>query len=84
MSKNKETSIFIFRRDFRKEDNTGLINCCNKSNKIYPIFIFTPEQIKKNIYKSSNAIQFMIESLKDLKESLGELNIFYGNYNKVI
>ena len=83
MSKKKE-SVFIFRRDFRKEDNTGLIKCCKNSDKIYPIFIFTPEQIKKNIYKSSNAIQFMIESLKELKDSLGELNIFYGDYKKVI
>ena len=26
----------------------------------------------------------MIESLKELKDSLGELNIFYGDYKKVI
>ena len=57
-------SIFIFRRDFRLTDNIGLLKACKNSDNVYPIFIFTPEQIKKNDYKSSNAVQFMIESLK--------------------
>ena len=55
-------SIFIFRRDFRIKDNTALnaainnasLNDINNSTKIYPIFIFTPEQITANSYKSNN------------------------------
>ena len=77
-------SIFIFRRDFRKQDNTGLIECCKHNKSVHPIFIFTPEQITDNRYKSSNAVQFMIESLKDLKQSIGTLNILYGDYLKVL
>ena len=40
-------SIFIFRRSFRLRDNIGLINCLKESKKVIPIFIFTPEQIKR-------------------------------------
>ena len=81
-------SIFIFRRSFRLSDNIGLINALKNSKKVLPIFIFTPEQIKKNTYKSNNAIQFMIESLnelnKDLKEKKSKLYFFYGKQHKII
>ena len=55
-------SIFIFRRDL------GLIDAIKNSKSIIPIFIFTPEQIEKNKFKSDNAIQFMIESLAELSK----------------
>ena len=78
-------SIYIFRRDFRIEDNIGLIECDKNSDTIYPIFIFTPEQVKRNKYKSSNAIQFMIESLEHLSDTLDDkLTILYGNYIDVL
>ena len=72
-------SLFIFRRDFRIVDNTALNYCYKNSDKIYPIFIFTPEQIKNNPFKSNNAIQFMIESLKELDNEI-KVSFFYGNY----
>ena len=67
-------SIFIFRRDIRLNDNTALIECFKKSDSVLPIFIFTPEQIddKKNKYFSSNAFQFMIESLESLNLELND------------
>lgn len=81
-------SIFIFRRSFRLYDNIGLINALKNSKKVIPIFIFTPEQIKKNQYKSNNAIQFMIESLKELDKELkkkkSKLYFFYGKQHKII
>ena len=40
-------SIFIFRRSLRLNDNIGLIECLKNSKKVIPIFIFTPEQLKK-------------------------------------
>jgi deoxyribodipyrimidine photo-lyase len=76
-------SIFLFRRDFRIIDNTGLNKCFEESNTVYPIFIFTPIQIKNNPYKSSNCVQFMIESLEELSKETN-LSLFYGNNNKVI
>lgn len=62
--------LFIFRRDLRINDNTTLNhikNTYSKSN-ILPIFIFNKNQIdeKINKYYSSNAVQFMFESLEEL------------------
>ena len=83
-------SIFIFRRDFRINDNTGLYHCIKESDNVYPIFIFTPEQIKDNKFKSNNAVQFMIESLKYQKECYNKYfkivkdNYTYIEYNETI
>ena len=60
-------NIFIHRRDLRNVDNTTL-NSMYKNKNIIPIFIFTPEQIDNNDYFSSNLVQFMCESLIDLKK----------------
>ena len=83
-----QNSIFIFRRDFRLTDNLGLIQALENSKNVIPIFIFTPEQIEKNSYKSDNAIQFMIESLAELeskiKKKKGQLYYFYGKQDKII
>ena len=88
INKHKEnTSLFIFRRDFRLYDNTALYRCFKESKTVYPIFIFTPEQVtNKNEFKSSNAIQFMITSLQDLHtfQKLQELTLFQGNYIDVL
>ena len=82
-------SIFIFRRDFRIVDNTGLIECCRRSSKIYPIFIFTPTQIEKNEYFSSNSFQFLLESLHELDQEIGlrfksNIQYFYGDNVEVL
>ena len=61
-------SIFISRRDYRFYDNKTFIKCHKESDKVYPIFIFTPEQIKENKLKSDNSVQFLVESLHDLKK----------------
>ncbi len=62
--------IFIFTRDLRLEDNTGLIKALKECDKVIPIFIFTPQQITDNSYKSDNCVQFMIECLEELDASL--------------
>ena len=81
-------SIFIFRRDFRLHDNIGLIKALQESVHVLPIFIFTPEQLVNNKYKSDNSVQFMMESLEDLEEQIkekdGKLYYFYGQPDKVI
>lgn len=80
-------ALYVFRRDLRAYDNTALIEC-HKRFKVCPVFIFTPEQIAKNNYKSSNAIQFMIKSLEDLNESIknqgGELYTYFGDNMDII
>ena len=81
-----ENGLFIFRRDLRIIDNTGLIKTVENCEHVYCCFIFTPEQISdKNKYKSNNAIQFMVESLIELNKDLNnKLNIFYGWNGEII
>lgn len=87
--------LFIFRRDYRIQDNIGLYNACKQfckrdGDQLYPIFIFTPEQVSSsNSYASKMAIQFMIESLADLEREIsekttGKLTCFYGDYEEII
>lgn len=81
-------TIFIFRRDLRIYDNKGLDYAMNNFKNIIPIFIFTPEQIINNKYKANNAVQFMIESLKDLDANLrkknSKLHLYYGDNIEVL
>ena len=82
-------SIFIFRRDLRIYDNIAFNYAISKYDNILPIFIFTPEQISsKNKFKSDNAVQFMIESLKELdtelKQNNSKLHIFKGDNIKIL
>ena len=84
-----ENGLFIFRRDLRIVDNKGLIEASSKCSKLYTIFIFTPEQVSAtNKFKSDNAVQFMIESLKDLSSAIskkgGQLYTFYGKNDTII
>lgn len=84
MSKINKT-IFIHRRDFRVTDNTSLISASKQSTEVVPIFIFTDVQLKSNIYKSDNAVKFMVESLKELNDSYGGALRFYaGDEIKII
>lgn len=87
--KTFKTSLFIFRRDLRLDDNTGLFEAVKTSDLVIPCFIFDPRQItSRNQYRSMNAIQFMIESLQDLEKQLkqrkGKLYLFKGEAEKVI
>ena len=82
-------NLFIFRRDLRLSDNNGLNYAMNNYENIIPLFIFTPEQVSdKNKFKSNNAIQFMIESLKELnnecKNYNSKLYIFKGDNETVL
>lgn len=89
--KKYNTSIHIFRRDLRLIDNTSLYKALEESVIVIPLFILTPSQISdKNKLKSSNAIQFMIESLYDLNHQLMKIHknyqlwAVYGNEIDVI
>ena len=63
----------------------GLYAACKNSVSVIPIFVFTPEQVTTNEFKSSNCVQFMVESLKDLQNQLkGNLNLLYGNLFEVL
>lgn len=85
----KECGLFIFRRDFRIDDNNGLNWMSFHCKNIHPVFIFTPEQVGTgNDFKSNNAVLFMIQSLIDLEAQVkkrgGSLTCFYGKNPSVI
>lgn len=63
-------SLFIFRRDLRLDDNTGLIKACQMSDKVIPIFILDNRQVTSHPYRSITALEFMCDALIDLDTSL--------------
>lgn len=82
-------SLFIFRRDLRTHDNTGLVQANALSDTVIPCFILDPRQLgSRNKYKSDNCIQFMIESLQDLDSDLKKhktaLYLFKGEAHDVV
>ena len=76
-------SIFIFRRDLRLYDNSGLIEAGRLSKNVIPCFIFDPRQIGDHAYRSLPALRFMCDSLLDLRNQInqnnGELLVYYGH-----
>jgi deoxyribodipyrimidine photo-lyase len=88
MSVKYKKSLFIFRRDLRFDDNSGLIKALRESESVVPCFIFDPVQIEHNDYFSPNAFEFMITSLKELDLSLkskgSELYLFHGEPSRVV
>ena len=74
-------SLFIFRRDFRSQDNLALYEL-SKSGPTIPIFILDPFQLDvKNIYFSQNSLNFMIGCLADIKIPM---QFFEGNPADVV
>lgn len=89
MNKKYTTSLFIFRRDLRVQDNTGLLAALAQSESVIPCFIFDPRQVEEsNRYRSTNLLQFMGECLHDLDAQLeqfgGKLYLLYGTAEEVI
>lgn len=70
--KTYKKSLFIFRRDLRLEDNTGLLKALEESELVIPLFVFDERQIdpEKNQYFSRPAFRFMIDSLHELNDHL--------------
>ncbi|MEI8365427.1 MAG: deoxyribodipyrimidine photo-lyase [Parachlamydiaceae bacterium] len=80
--------LFIFRRDLRVHDNTGLIYALENADEVICVFVFTPEQIDKNPYRSDFCLQFMLESIEDLEKELekngGKLFCFFDAPEKIV
>ncbi len=81
-------AVMLFHRDLRLVDHTGL-EVAKEAGKIVTLFVFTPEQVsEKNILRSTNSIQFMIDSLKELQEEIskqgGKLYFGYGETGEVL
>lgn len=71
------TSIFWFRRDLRLSDNPALLAAIAESEKIVPVFILDPRQIKKLGDKGK---AYLAQSLRLLDESIdNNLHVIAGN-----
>ena len=77
--------LFIFRRDLRIQDNTGLSELIKQCDEVNCIFILDPKQIdpKQNKFFSAPAMLFMIDSLIELKTRI-PLKILHGNPVEII
>ncbi|AJM92400.1 cryptochrome/photolyase family protein [Nitrosopumilus piranensis] len=87
-TKYKRT-LFIFRRDLRKIDNSGLIAASKTSLEVIPAFIIDPLLIKKSNRKFSEfRMQFLKDCICELNEQLldskSHLHIFSGHPKKII
>lgn len=81
--KQYKKSIFIFRRDLRLADNTGLNAALANSNEVMPCFFFDPRQVEPHPYQSKRGLFFLFRTLKDIDLQLGKtgasLSLFYDN-----
>lgn len=81
------TNLFIFRRDLRINDNTALYfatkDATESNTTVLPIFIFDPRQVKSNKYKSDASVQFMINCLKELNDTV-PISVFYGENDEIL
>ncbi len=81
-------SLFIFRRDLRLQDNTGLNEALRLSKQVLPCFIFDPRQIDAHSYQSQPGLHFMLQSIADLDQQLqdvgGKLTLYRGLPDQVI
>lgn len=86
--KKFKTSIFLFTRDLRIADNSGLIQASKDSEKIIPCFVFNPKLFSMHKKSSEFRMQFFRESLKDLDEQLrgknSKLHLFSMNIEKFL
>lgn len=88
--KEFQRSIFLFRRDLRLEDNSGLLEALERSEEVIPVFIFDERQIdpKQNKYFGEKSFQFMCESLHELEADIdkrgGKLQFFKGSYQEIL
>jgi len=78
--------IFWFKRDLRVEDNKALLEACQSSYEVIPIFIFIPSILKK--FKGyDRRAGFIIASLKYLSEEIerrgGKLYCFHDEPERV-
>ncbi|XP_063799756.1 cryptochrome-1-like [Pseudophryne corroboree] len=66
-------SIHWFRKGLRLHDNPALLAAMKDSVELHPIFILDP-WFPKNMSVSANRWRFLIETLKDLDDSLKKIN----------
>ena len=86
--KQYQASLFIFRRDLRLNDNTGLLEALRLSERVIPCFILDPRQVDPHPYQSKPGLRFMLESIHDLQCQLqsvgGELALYHAPPEEIV
>ena len=72
MNKKYNNSLVWFRRDLRDYDHAALSHALQESNHVFCIFIFDKEILNALKNKEDRRVEFIWESVKELKESLRE------------
>ena len=70
MSKKYKNSLVWFRRDLRDYDHAALSHALQESEHVFCIFIFDKEILNALKSKEDRRVEFIWESIKELKESL--------------
>ena len=77
------TTIFWFRRDLRLTDNAVIYRALKENQKVLPLFIFDTEILEKLEDKADKRVEFIHQSLLQLKQQLEKLGssllILHGN-----
>lgn len=80
-----QKSLFVFTRDLRIDDNTGLIEACAKSDIVIPCIILDPKLVKD---KNSFRIRFFLDCIENLRDKFEKRNailqILYGDYTESV
>ena len=81
-------SLVWFRRDLRDFDHAALYHALKTSNNVYCAFIFDSEILDKLTNKQDRRVEFIWESVKELKTALqakgGDLTVQYGKAHTLI
>jgi len=80
-----KNSLFIFRRDLRLQDNTGLNQALHSSETVIPCFIYDKKIVKSN---TTFRFNFLNQSLLDLNNQLYKrkavLQVFQETPHKIV
>lgn len=75
-------SLVWFRRDLRDYDHTALYHALKSSSQAYCVFVFDTEILDKLTDKKDRRVEFIWESVKELKAALqdkgGDLIVLHG------
>ena len=85
-------TVMLFHRDLRLHDHNtfaaAVAHAKKSHTKIFPLFVFTPEQVTSNPLRSLNSIQFMLACLDELDAEIrsrgGRFYFAYGHTDDVL
>ncbi|HQO16505.1 MAG TPA: deoxyribodipyrimidine photo-lyase [Methylotenera sp.] len=81
-------SLVWFRRDLRDFDHAALYHALKNSSQVYCVFVFDTEILNALKDKADRRVEFIWESVKELKTALqnwgGDLKVLHGNAREEI